>query len=784
MSALMIAATRGLIDEVKNLIALSADPQLIGGLNRTAAQWAIEMQQMQVADYLNLIEQQNKIQMAQPCNAPLNAANRILLETYQNKQAKEIDVDHDLLFSLIRSIHRKYDTGSILIFLPGYDSIVEQNERISTAIEENQIEANIRVLMLHSNMQASDQKQVFAAVERGCRKIILSTNIAETSLTIDDVVFVIDCGKVKQKSFDAMTGATSLTSTWISQACAKQRMGRAGRVRPGLCFRMYSRLRYSNMDAFTLPEMLRVPLTEISLNAKILAGNETSIASFLARAIQPPASVSVTQSVKLLKLIGALDMSENITKLGMHLVDLPVDVQLGKTLLYAVMMKCLDPVLTIVSALSVKDPFVLPALGDSALTKQSRNEFAEDSCSDHMILLRVFQRWNEAKANHRDRQFCRDNCISNGSMQMICGVRSQILGHLRSSGLIQHRAAGNIHELNKHSTNWAVIKACMTAGLYPNICRIDRLVGRLSSRQENKLIPHPTSVLRDKNPKKCEDNLRALPTDWLIFGEKSRAGRMCLVRHTTVVTPLNIALFSGPVYMPYDRLQMVEQNDSDSDSDHDEDGDDGADKAAPQMRYIIDDWIEFVVPMEMAIVVHQMRQKLNAIMLKIVHDPVKYYSHTDCLCIDLIAQMLLADDASFLMAQPKDVGRRPISVKLNLGAHLNFGVPDQSFGDRMQQHREQQEQPNSSNRMRGAREFKNQNRYEKQQRKHGPETEMQKSSTDPQNWRRTHMVGSVSRFFIVKCGSEDQVRRLISGGKWTFNSMLFNRLKEIKRVSL
>ena len=245
-------------------------------------------------------------------------------------------------------------TGSILIFLPGYDDIVTMKEKINS--EDKKMNQGLRynLFVLHSNMQTCDQKKVFKPSPQGTRKIILSTNISETSITIDDVVYVIDSGKVKEKSFDAISSVCTLTSNWISQACAKQRKGRAGRCRRGICYRLFSSIRYSNMQAYQTPEILRLPLQELCLYTKHLTSGNTPIAEFLDKALEPPSNVVTRNAVQLLKTIDALDPWEDLTELGSHLLDLPIEPRLGKMLLYAVVLKCLDPILTIVCSLAYK----------------------------------------------------------------------------------------------------------------------------------------------------------------------------------------------------------------------------------------------------------------------------------------------------------------------------------------------------------------------------------------------------------------------------------------------
>lgn len=250
------------------------------------------------------------------------------------------------------------------------------------------------------------------------------------------MVYVIDCGKVKQISYDSLSESTSLTSTWVSKACAKQRMGRAGRTRPGYCFRLYSKQRFDAMEEYTLPELLRIPLTELCLHARIMT--KTTITDYLLKALQPPPTSTINQSIKLLKTIGALSEKEDVTELGYRLVDLPVDVQLGKMLMYSILMKCLDPVLTIVSALSVKDPFVLNFENESPSTL-SRKTLAENSCSDLMVFIKLYQLWMHHKHIGTDYKFCRENNVSNGIMELINGFRSQVTSIIRCINILHER---------------------------------------------------------------------------------------------------------------------------------------------------------------------------------------------------------------------------------------------------------------------------------------------------------------------------------------------------------
>lgn len=145
-----------------------------------------------------------------------------------------------------------------------------------------------------------------------------------------------------------------LKMVWISRTSATQRLGRAGRCRPGICYRLYSSARFAHFSEFQTPEILRTPLMELCLNTKLLAPANMPIADFLARSPQPPSFIVTRNAVQMLKTMEALDAWEDVTELGNHLLDLPIEPRLGKMLLHGVVLKCLDPILTIVCCLAYK----------------------------------------------------------------------------------------------------------------------------------------------------------------------------------------------------------------------------------------------------------------------------------------------------------------------------------------------------------------------------------------------------------------------------------------------
>ena len=181
---------------------------------------------------------------------------------------KAEDLCIDLVANLVSHIHRDMPEGAILVFLPGWEDI----NSLSALITSSFMLSNVSVLPLHGSMNPTDQRLIFERPAAGTRKVVIATNIAESSVTIDDVVYVVDCGRAKMKMFDPAKNFATLQPEWISRANAKQRMGRAGRLRPGHVYRLYSRAREAAMEEFMVPEIRRSRLENVIL--KILVGRK------------------------------------------------------------------------------------------------------------------------------------------------------------------------------------------------------------------------------------------------------------------------------------------------------------------------------------------------------------------------------------------------------------------------------------------------------------------------------------------------------------------------------
>lgn len=243
---------------------------------------------------------------------------------------------------------------------------------------------------LHSSLSSEEQVEVFRPAPIGKRKIVLSTNVAETSITIDDCVFVIDCGLKKENHFDTNRNMESLDLVWISKPNAQQRRGRAGRVMPGICIHLYTNHRYQQFLAQPIPEIHRVPLEHLLLRIKTLqCFLNQSVLNVVDRCIEPPSQDRINDAIKRLQDIGALYPNQDLTPLGHHLASLSVDVRIGKLMLYGSIFQCLDSTLTIAACLSHKSPFVSPYKERAAANIQHL-KFATAN-SDHLTCLKAYK---------------------------------------------------------------------------------------------------------------------------------------------------------------------------------------------------------------------------------------------------------------------------------------------------------------------------------------------------------------------------------------------------------
>ncbi|KAL0396758.1 UNVERIFIED_CONTAM: DExH-box ATP-dependent RNA helicase DExH5, mitochondrial [Sesamum calycinum] len=447
----------------------------------------------------------------------------------------------NLIEYLLCNICENERPGAVLVFMTGWDDITSLKDKLQA---HPILGDTNRVLLLacHGSMGSEEQKLIFNKPEDGIRKIVLATNITETSITIDDVVFVIDCGKAKETSYDALNNTPCLLPSWISK-----RRGRAGRVQPGECYHLYPRCVFDAFAEYQLPEILRTPLQSLCLQIKSLKLG--GISEFLSRALQSPEYLAVQNAIEYLKIIGALDENENLTVLGRYLTMLPMEPKLGKMLILGVIFNCLDPILSVVAGLSVRDPFLAPmdkkdsnsqnvlcviALLSMDLRKQQKHSF-------HMITVTILLLSGHMRAGKLlieitlDMNIAGKNFLSAQSMKAIDSLRKEFYSLLKDTGLVDSNPTiYNVWSYDEH-----LLRAIICYGLYPGICSVvhNERSFSLKTMEDGQVLLYSNSV-----------NARhsRIPYPWLVFNEKIKVNSVFL-RDSTAVSDSMLLLFGGSI---------------------------------------------------------------------------------------------------------------------------------------------------------------------------------------------------------------------------------------------
>uniref|UniRef100_A0A452S290 Probable ATP-dependent RNA helicase DHX34 n=1 Tax=Ursus americanus TaxID=9643 RepID=A0A452S290_URSAM len=351
--------------------------------------------------------------------------------------SKSEKLDPRPFLRVLEAIDKKYppeERGDLLVFLSGMAEIGSVLEAAQAYAGRTQ---RWVVLPLHSALSVADQDKVFDVAPPGVRKCILSTNIAETSVTIDGIRFVVDSGKVKEMGYDPQAKLHRLQEFWISQASAEQRKGRAGRTGPGVCFRLYAESDYDAFAPYPVPEIRRVALHALVLQMKSMTVGDPRTFPF----IEPPPPASLETAILYLRDQGALDSSEALTPIGSLLAQLPVDVVIGKMLILGSMFHLAEPVLTIAAALSVQSPFTRSAQSHPECAAARRP--LESDQGDPFTLFNIFNAWVQVKSerSRNSRKWCRHRGIEEHRLYEMANLRRQFKELLEDHGLLARAQA-------------------------------------------------------------------------------------------------------------------------------------------------------------------------------------------------------------------------------------------------------------------------------------------------------------------------------------------------------
>uniref|UniRef100_A0A8D2L306 DExH-box helicase 30 n=1 Tax=Varanus komodoensis TaxID=61221 RepID=A0A8D2L306_VARKO len=400
---------------------------------------------------------------------------------------------------------------------------------------------------VHSNIPMMDQQSIFPRPPPGVRKIVLATNIAETSITINDIVHVVDSGTHKEERYDLRTKVSCLETVWVSKSNVIQRRGRAGRCQSGFAYHLFPRSRLDRMPTFQVPEILRTPLENLVVQAKIHMPEKTAV-EFLSKALDSPDIKAVDEAVILLQEIGVLDHREALTMLGKRLAQISTDPRLAKAIVVASIYRCIQPLLVIVSCLT-RDPFS-SSLQNRTEVDKAKAILSRESGSDHLAFVRAVAGWEDVLRRRDSRardNYLQDYLLYAPSLRFINGLVKQFSENLYEAYLVPTPSDCLLPSsvCNQYSEEEELVKGVLMAGLYPNLIQVRQ--GKVTRQGKFKpnsytyrtkagtVLLHKSTINREASK---------LYSRWLTYFMAVKSNGGVFVRDSSQVHPLAVLLMT------------------------------------------------------------------------------------------------------------------------------------------------------------------------------------------------------------------------------------------------
>lgn len=461
-------------------------------------------------------------------------------------------VPYATIVKLILACHFSHPDlrGSILVFLPGWAQIT----KIASLLRTNPACNSLWILMLHSSLTSSEQQRVFLPAPTKYRKVVLSTNIAETSITIDDVVWVIDSCLAKDMNYNPSGNVTSLRSATIAKANGVQRRGRAGRCQSGVCYHLLPKNTYDQLPEFATPQILRTSLEELCLQVKAVIPSETCC-GVLSQAMDSPPIESIQNSVDFLVSMGVFTEDERLTPLGEALAQLPIHPLLGKMLFTATCFGVLDSIAVIAAGLSVKSPFIVVQPSERNLAQRAIRNLDCDNLSDHLCILNLYEQWVRSR---RSKAFALSCYADQTALYQIERTKNQLKGLVLRSSFVSHIPKATVDEVtSRYSDNLALIRLVLVWSLFPRIASVEF---RKKRPKLPNIICWDDSVANFSNSSALIKRHRIDFKErvFLVYFERIFLDAALNISEATAISPLELALSSRRMtFCPVESLPSV-----------------------------------------------------------------------------------------------------------------------------------------------------------------------------------------------------------------------------------
>jgi ATP-dependent RNA helicase DDX35 len=434
----------------------------------------------------------------------------------------------------VMEIHKSEDKGDILLFLTGRDEIEDAIEMISDNIAElPPAQRNLQPLPLYAGLPTDQQMYVFQPAAENTRKVIVSTNIAEASVTIDGIVYVIDCGFVKLRAYDAALGVERLNIVPVSKASATQRAGRAGRTRPGKCFFLFQESAWEHLDDTTFPEIQRSNLTPVVLQLMNFGVNPIRFDY-----ISPPPSALVIRALDVLYSLRVIDDHGRLTRpIGLRMGELPLEPMLAKALLNSPSFGCLSEMLTIAAMITLQGSTFVSHDGNKKSEDRARAKFAVKQ-GDHITLYNVYETFIENGG--RNAQWCRDNFLNYKALLKAVSVRKQLRRYLERFGIVEQTGLSGSNVLRAGGSDLAErVQRCLTTGFFAHAARMKPDGSFQPALGNTTLWAHPSSVffvsIDDLDQGVPTNTKKHRKADWVIFHEVLETKAKIYIRDLTTI---------------------------------------------------------------------------------------------------------------------------------------------------------------------------------------------------------------------------------------------------------